>query len=401
MRRNQQLVLSLLVGGLVAILAALLHRGDAFWCGARGIPLGTFWRTPGFERLPELRGRVVLVTGANSGLGLEVARRLLLANASVIVACRHDSDATADALRAEAARSGVAASPAVRAVRLDLNDLRQVGAVARALRDEPGAELHALVNNAGVASQFPLALTDDGVERTFQANYLGHFALTTALLPLLERSARVSGAPSRVVHLTSGAHRGAPAEGVPLSLEGVNDAAIGAYARYGMAKLACLSFSNELARRFGGTRRDGPGLSGADGGAGAAGGGGGGGGGDQAPSSPLLVSVAVHPGVVATRMLRRDNFEAMLGGAWVGGVAWRLAQLRNALFAYAPQTAALTVLRAVAGPEEGVSGQLLVPVATPWPPRHPMATDAAFGAALWQFSEQLVSRAGFTVRRSN
>ena len=92
-------------------------------------------------------------------------------------------------------------------------------------------------------------------------------------------------------------------------------------------------------------------------------------------------------------MLRRDNFEAMLGGARLGGLAWRLAQLRNALFAYAPQTAALTVLRAVAGPAEGVSGRLLVPVATPWPPRHPMATDAAFGAALWRFSECLVSRA--------
>ena len=79
--------------------------------------------------------------------------------------------------------------------------------------------------------------------------------------------------------MSSGAHRGAPAEGVPLSLERINDQAeMGAYARYGMAKLANMAFSYELARR-----------------------------------EPKILSNAVHPGVVASTMLRRSNFHGMLG----------------------------------------------------------------------------------------
>ena len=57
-----------------------------------------------------------------------------------------------------------------------------------------------LAFDRGVAAQFPLTLTTDGVEQTFQSNYLGHFALVTRLLPLLERSSQRRGAPSRVVH---------------------------------------------------------------------------------------------------------------------------------------------------------------------------------------------------------
>ena len=98
--------------------------------------------------------------------------------------------------------------------------------------------------NAGCATQFPRRLTVDGIEATFQANYLGHFLLLTRLLPLLEKTASCPGAiPSRVVHLTSGAHRGAPEAGVPLTLDGINDPDIGPYARYGMAKVCLFSIA--------------------------------------------------------------------------------------------------------------------------------------------------------------
>ena len=286
---------------IAAIIAGALYRGDAFWCQARGIPLGTFWREPGFsiDRMPDMAGLVALVTGANAGLGLEVSRQLLRANATVVLACR---DTTKCEIAAQALMTET--SKPVRVVHVDLSDLNQVSPaplprpppilastlrvalpqVVRAAqtleRELSGLDL--LVNNAGVAAQFPLRLTADGVEQTFQANFLGHFALTTRLLPLLERSAVARGAPSRVVHLTSGAHRGAPAAGVPLSLAGVNDGGIGAYTRYGMAKLASLAFSAELSRRHAAT---------------------------------ALVSAAVHPGVVATELLRVDNFAAMLGRA--------------------------------------------------------------------------------------
>ena len=191
---------------VAAALAAAGYRGNLLWCGARGIPLGTFWRRPGFaaDQMPPMDGLVALVTGANSGLGLEVSRQLLRANATVVLACRDvdKCEAAAQTLRAEVATvSAVAARPDVRVVHVDLSDLRQVGRAAQTLDAELGA-LDLLVANAGVAAQFPLALTTDGVEQTFQSNYLGHFALVTRLLPLLERSSQRRGAPSRVVRLT-------------------------------------------------------------------------------------------------------------------------------------------------------------------------------------------------------
>ncbi|CAE7694262.1 unnamed protein product [Symbiodinium sp. CCMP2592] len=218
--------------------------------------------------MPDLRGKVAFVTGASSGIGLETARQLALANASVLVGCRDEG-------KCQHAFAGL---QQVEILKLDLTDLRQVEQVASQLERLPA--LHILVNNAGVATQFPHKLTQNGIETTFQANYLGHFLLSTRLLPLLQ-----SSSPSRLVHLTSGAHRGAPVEGVPLSLEGINDKdAMGPYARYGAAKLANLIFSQEINRRFGHLG---------------------------------VYSNAVHPGVVATEMLRLANFEA-LGGHGLG-----------------------------------------------------------------------------------
>ena len=330
-----------------------LSRSTAFWCGARGIPLGTLLREPGFsiDQMPDLSGRTALVTGANSGLGLEVARQLAIANARVVLACR---DVAACRAAAQTIQLDAPAS-AVETVQLDLSDLRSVAACAASLGRRLGS-LHILVLNAGVASQFPIDTTIDGLERTFQINYLSHFALTTRLLPLLTRTARQTRRPSRIVHLTSGAHRGAPSEGVPLAVEQINGA-MGAYARYGMAKLASLAFSNELARR-------------------------------HRPS--ILISNAVHPGVVATSMLRRDNFVRMLGQV-AGRGAWAAAQIRNALFAYSSTTGALSILYAAAATEierHSISGELIVPVATRWPAHHRMANDASFGAALWSWSEK-------------
>uniref|UniRef100_A0A7S4R3L5 Protochlorophyllide reductase n=1 Tax=Alexandrium monilatum TaxID=311494 RepID=A0A7S4R3L5_9DINO len=337
------------------------YRGDAFWCSARGLPLGSFWRPYGFtyDQVPSLLGKVVLVTGANTGLGFEVAKQCVQAGATVVLACR-------DVAKGEQAARGIAEAAKVpparlRVVHLDLADLRQVDRAASAILEQLDA-LHAVINNAGVATQFPQpALTVDGVERTFQANFLGHFHLTLRLLPLLERSAASSGVRSRVVHLTSGAHRAAPAEGVPLSLEGINDVSVGPFARYGMAKLASMAWSGELARRY----------------------------------PHAVLSNAVHPGVVATEMLRIDTFREMLGPL-LGPLAWVAGRLRNRLLAYSPRTAALSVLYCAVSSEiekRSTTGRLFVPVATQWPPHHPKAEDAAFGRALWETSQAIVQRA--------
>ena len=89
-------------------------------------------------------------------------------------------------------------------------------------------------------------------------------------------------------------------------------------------------------------------------------------------------------------MLRVDNFAAMLGPI-AGRVAWLFAQARNALFAYSPTTAALSVLYAAAAKqvdERLLDDHLIVPIATPWPPHHGMATDRSFGRALWEWSDR-------------
>ena len=154
---------SALVALVALALAAAGYRGDVLWCGARGIPLGTIWRRPGFaaDQMPPMNGLTALVTGANSGLGLEVSRQLLRANATVVLACRDIAkcEAAAQTLRAEVAAAAV--RPDVRVVHVDLSDLRQVGRAAQTLDAELGA-LDLLVANAGVAARFPLALTTDG-----------------------------------------------------------------------------------------------------------------------------------------------------------------------------------------------------------------------------------------------
>ena len=130
-------------------LAAAGYRGDLLWCGARGIPLGgTVWRRPGFaaDQMPALDGLVVLVTGANAGLGFEVSRQLLRANATLVLACRDvlKCEAAAQALMAEAAASTALATAEVRVVHVDLSDLRQVGRAAERLDAELGARtIHA------------------------------------------------------------------------------------------------------------------------------------------------------------------------------------------------------------------------------------------------------------------
>ncbi|MEB3318840.1 MAG: oxidoreductase [Cyanobacteriota bacterium] len=151
--------------------------------------------------IPDQTGRVALVTGANSGLGLETARALAAKGATVVMACR-------SARKAEEARTRLLhdllrdplRSPhgGLDLLSLDLADLASVRAAAATLADRYGA-VDLLINNAGVMAP-PRTLTRDGFELQFGTNHLGHFALTLLLLPLLEAR---SGA--RVVFVTSGA----------------------------------------------------------------------------------------------------------------------------------------------------------------------------------------------------
>ena len=183
----------------------------------------------------DLTGRVALVTGANSGIGYEVAAALGQHGAHVILACRDPERArrARDKLESELDRSSF------ELLELDLADLTSV---RRAADDvlEDHARLDLLVNNAGVMGA-PHRLSVDGFELQMATNHLGHFALTGLLLDTIVTTER-----SRVVTVSSHLHRIGR-----LHLDDVPGAAArNTWVAYGTSKLANLLFATELARRL-------------------------------------------------------------------------------------------------------------------------------------------------------
>ncbi|WP_377272170.1 SDR family oxidoreductase [Peterkaempfera sp. SMS 1(5)a] len=185
--------------------------------------------------LPDQHGRLAVVTGANSGIGFETARRLAQSGAEVVLAVRNAAKGAEAVRRIRAAQPGAAVSVET----LDLSALDSVAAFARLLldRDRP---LDLLVNNAGIMAVPARHTTADGFELQFGTNHLGHFALTGRLLPLLRR-----GEAPRVVTVSSMAHRVGSIDFDDLQSE----RSYSSWRAYGRSKLANLLFARELQRR--------------------------------------------------------------------------------------------------------------------------------------------------------
>jgi NAD(P)-dependent dehydrogenase (short-subunit alcohol dehydrogenase family) len=182
----------------------------------------------------DLAGRLALITGASGGLGLGLATRLAAAGAEVVLAVR-------DTGRGRAAQQRIVAEvPDARvAVReLDLASLASIEVLTEELTGA-GRPLHLLINNAGVMAPATRHTTADGFELQFGTNHLGHFALTTALLPVL-RAGR-----ARVTTVTSSAARQARLD----LADPQSERAYAAVGAYGRSKLANLMFALELDRR--------------------------------------------------------------------------------------------------------------------------------------------------------
>ena len=159
-------------------------------------------RTTALEAIKgiSLTGRNAIVTGGASGLGLETSRALASAGAALTLAVRNlaQGQAAADVLRAEVPAAQVSVGL------LDLSDLASVRDFAADWM-LPGAALDILINNAAIMA-CPLTRSPQGWEAQFATNHLGHFALTTALLPALQKAARKTG-DARVVSLSSSGHK--------------------------------------------------------------------------------------------------------------------------------------------------------------------------------------------------
>jgi protochlorophyllide reductase len=189
------------------------------------------WST---AQMPALHDKVALVTGANSGLGLEIAKSLALAGSAVVLACRNldKANKAAEDIRTNGATGDVSV------LRLDLADLSSVAAAASEFRDS-GKSLDLLVNNAGLMA-VDQAKTADGFEMQFGVNHLGHFALTAELLPTL-----LTTPGSRVVTMSSMGHRRGK-----MNFDDLMHTEYHRWPPYFQSKLANLLFTAELHRRL-------------------------------------------------------------------------------------------------------------------------------------------------------
>ncbi|XP_021058100.1 retinol dehydrogenase 12 [Mus pahari] len=186
----------------------------------------------------QIPGKVVVITGANTGIGKETARELARRGARVYIACR-------DVLKGESAASEIRAdtkNSQVLVRKLDLSDTKSIRAFAEGFLAEE-KKLHILINNAGVM-MCPYSKTTDGFETHFGVNHLGHFLLTYLLLERLKESA-----PARVVNVSSLVHLFGKIRFHDLQGEKRYCSAFA----YSHSKLANLLFTRELAKRLQGT----------------------------------------------------------------------------------------------------------------------------------------------------
>ncbi|KAE8979982.1 hypothetical protein PR003_g23872 [Phytophthora rubi] len=194
--------------------------------------------------IPSQSGKLVVITGANSGIGYQAALELARKGADVVLACRSEARGKQAEQRL---RDALASSPGAGTVKFMLLDVSDLSSVKRFAQEFNATHhrLDLLINNAGVMA-VPYAKTVDGYERQFATNHLGHFALTAQLFPLLKASA-----PSRVVNTSSIAHKDATLARF-VSGGGVmhTDAkGYGSVRVYAESKLCNLLFTFELGRR--------------------------------------------------------------------------------------------------------------------------------------------------------
>ena len=297
------------------------------------------------RQLGEQNGRTFVVTGANSGIGLEAARGLVGRGADVVLLVR----GTANGERAAASLAG---SGSTSVVGLDLSDLDQVADCARKLLDRHD-KLAAVICNAGVMGG-PLLLTPQGFERQMATNHLGHAALVAELWPLLQASG------SRVVLVSSTEARRGQLSPQTSREQLLNPVPYDGRQVYRNTKQTNLLFAQELHRRCGNA------------------------------GSPVS-AVAVHPGASATNLFARQLERAGRG------VAATVSKVVTGLLLQSAATGALSTLRAL--DPDTPSGAFVGPAGFGQFRGRPelldvyaSAEDPVTATRLWELTEQALGR---------
>lgn len=195
--------------------------------------------------IPTLEGKVILITGANIGLGkqcvLEYARHK---PALIWLAARNTEKAQAAADEVHQQVPDVA----IKVLEMDLSSLDSVATAARTVTTDSD-RLDILMLNAGVMAA-PPGLTRDGYELQFGTNYVGHVLLVKLLLPILQQTTTLPGADVRVIMVSSHALVYAPKQGIVFDSLKSDADNLGAYGRYGQSKLAMTLWTREMARKY-------------------------------------------------------------------------------------------------------------------------------------------------------
>ena len=295
--------------------------------------------------IPDLSGKVALITGGNTGLGKETVLELAKHNPShLYLAARSPS-------KAEAAIQDIRTlvpTANITFLDLDLANLASVHAASTTVLTS-SHRLDLLINNAGIMAQ-PAGLTADGYELQFGTNTIGHALLTTRLLPLLLKTAEEPDSDVRIVCLSSGSHSRAPPEGIIFPALTTDMAEYTTFQRYGQSKAANILFAAELARRY-----------------------------------PGITSVSCHPGVIDTGLTdsyRSGNgFRGVAFGFVVGLMQKPLEEgVKNQLWC--------------ATGKGVVSGRFYFPVGVGHAGRG-FPDDKALGKRLWEWTEGQLVKKGF------
>ncbi|PWA00348.1 hypothetical protein BB558_003601 [Smittium angustum] len=280
----------------------------------------------------EAEQRIAIVTGANSGIGYETTKALMLTGHHVIMACRNETFVK-EAMKNLELETGL---KTCEFIQLDLSSISSCRKFAAEFKKKHN-KLHLLINNAGIMAS-PYNTTKDGIEMQFGTNYVGHFIVTTELLDIIKASA-----PARIINVSSLLHIAGDFDKEKI----LDKSKYNRVSNYGISKLSNIMFTNSLAKKLEGTG---------------------------------VTANSLHPGSVATNLPRYIP----------GSSTSALKNLISGLL-LSPTAGSLTTLRlALSDTVEGVTGKYFsreletITIS--------QATDPEKCDELWEFTEALIKK---------